>query len=414
VALERGEGPAAPPPPVLSAGQIQDEVLDTGTVLLVYALGERRSYLWALTRTRLVSAALPPRAELEEGALRLHDLLVGSRMHRDLTQAALVARDLSRRLLGPAVTLLAGRRVAVVPDGALAYLPFGYLPEPGGEAAPLLAAHEVVELPSASVMAAIRRRTAGRPPARRRLAVLADPLVRQPDAGGHAPVPGIAAASFVRQAPAASDVAVSRSLEDLGLRQLAPLPYAREEAAAILQLVPPAERLGAVGAAASCDLVREGSLAPYAIVHFAVHALVHPSLPDLSGLVLAARDRQGQPQPGFLQSYEIADLRLPADLVVLSACSTGLGRELRGEGLVGLTQSFFQAGAARVLVSLWNVDDQATARLMELFYRELLANGRPPAGALRAAQLALQRDARWVAPYYWAGFEMEGDWRPLR
>jgi CHAT domain-containing protein len=309
--------------------------------------------------------------------------------------------------------------VALVPDGGLAYLPFDVLPEPGGRDTPLCAGHEVVVLPSASVLVALRDRSAHRPSPPRRLAVLADPLLRAPGAGpGTAPgaasgsAAGAPGAALARGVPPGGGAA-TRTLHDLGLRQLEPLPYSRQEAQAILALVPAADRLDATGAAASRQLVVGGQLAPFGILHFATHALVHPRMPELSGIALSMFDEHGRPQEGFLQSYEIADLRLSAELVVLSACRTGLGQELRGEGLVGLTQSFFHAGAARVVVSLWNVDDRATARLMAHFYGELLSGGRSPAAALRAAQLALRAEPRWAAPYYWAGFELQGDWRPL-
>lgn len=407
------EGPgdaSAAAPRVLDVRSIQARLLDAGTVLLMYSLGEKRSFLWALTRDRLESAVLPPRSWLEKGARQLHDLLASGRSHGDQVQAELIAGELSRRLLAPVAALIAGRRLAIVPDGALAYLPFGALPEPGGEA-PLLAGHELVVLPSASVEAAVRVRSARRRRSPARLAVVADPLL--PGASAGAPPPA-ALARQVAAVPASSGTAGERTLQDLGLRRLPPLAYAREEAESILALVPPEARLGALGADASRDLVLSGALAPYAIVHFASHALIHPSVPELSGLALAAHDSEGHPRLGFLPSFEIAELRLPAELVVLSACSTGLGKALRGEGLVGLTQSFFQAGAARVLVSLWNVDDRATAHLMEDLYRRLLGAGRTPAAALCEAQLALRRDPRWAAPYYWAGFELEGDWRPLQ
>jgi CHAT domain-containing protein len=206
---------------------------------------------------------------------------------------------------------------------------------------------------------------------------------------------------------------VTRSVRDLGLRQLLPLPYARLEAQAIQAFAPPARRFVAVGADASLALVTRGALALYQILHFASHALIHPSAPELSGIVLAAPDAAGHPRPGFLQSFEISELHLAAELVVLSACRTGLGPEVHGEGLLGLTQSFFQAGATRIVVSLWDVDDRATAVLMERFYTELLLHHQPPAAALRTAQLALRADPRFAAPYYWAGFELQGDWRAL-
>src|SRR5205085_6929645 len=116
-------------------------------------------------------------------------------------------------------------------------------------------------------------------------------------------------------------------------------------------------------------------------------------------------------QDGFLRLHEIFNLELNADLVVLSACETGLGREIKGEGVIGLTRGFMYAGASRVVTSLWNVDDLATAELMKLFYRGMLKEGLRPATALRIAQYELSRQRRWTSPYFWAGFVLQGEWK---
>jgi CHAT domain-containing protein len=170
--------------------------------------------------------------------------------------------------------------------------------------------------------------------------------------------------------------------------------------------------LGALGLDANRETVLSGRLARYRVVHFATHGVLDAAHPELSGIVLSQVDSRGRPREGFVRAHEIYRLSLPADLVVLSACSTALGREIHGEGLVGLTRGFQYAGARAVLVSLWEVEDRATAELMRLFYRELLQRGRTPAAALRAAQTALRRKPGWRAPYYWAGFVLQGDWRP--
>ena len=189
------------------------------------------------------------------------------------------------------------------------------------------------------------------------------------------------------------------------------LPAAQWEAEAILRLVPAEKRLAAIGLAASRELVTAGGLRGYRILHFATHGLLHPRHSELSGLVLSLVGEDGGARDGFLRAHEIAALDLPAELVVLSACRTALGEKLRAEGLVGLTRSFLNAGASRVVVSLWKVDDEATAELMTRFYRGMLEQGLRPAAALRAAQLAMLRDERFRAPAYWAGFELQGEWR---
>jgi CHAT domain-containing protein len=151
-------------------------------------------------------------------------------------------------------------------------------------------------------------------------------------------------------------------------------------------------------------------LSQYRIIHFATHSFLDSVHPELSGIALSMLDREGKPQDGFLRSNEVFNLRLGAELVVLSGCRTGLGKEVKGEGLYGMTRGFMYAGSKRVVVSLWDVQDQATARLMTDFYRGLLGPKRPQtAAALRAAQIAIWREGRWKAPYYWAGFVLQGE-----
>jgi CHAT domain-containing protein len=152
-------------------------------------------------------------------------------------------------------------------------------------------------------------------------------------------------------------------------------------------------------------------LANYRIVHFASHGLLNSQHPELSGLVFSLIDKKGKPQEGFLTLQDIYNLNLPAELVVLSACETGLGKEISGEGLIGLTRGFMYAGASRVVASLWKVSDVATAELMAEFYRSMEKDGLAPAAALRAAQVKMWKQKRWRSPYYWAAFQLQGEWR---
>ncbi|HSN85665.1 MAG TPA: CHAT domain-containing protein, partial [Thermoanaerobaculia bacterium] len=231
------------------------------------------------------------------------------------------------------------------------------------------------------------------------LAVLADPVFSSTDPRLAGLREGRAAAAGERGDPA------------LGFGPLARLPFTAGEAEALGRLIPADRRLVVQGFAASRELATSGILSRYRRLHFATHGLLHPVLPERSGIVLSLLDENGHPRDGFLSAPDVAVLDLPADLVVLSACQTGLGRELRGEGLVGLTQAFFRAGARSVVVSSWEVRDQATADLMARFYKHLLVDRLPPAAALRKAQLALRGEARTSAPSFWAGFTLQGDWR---
>jgi len=303
-----------------------------------------------------------------------------------------------------------------VASGALAYLPLGALPSPQAGPAPrrLLEDHEVVFVPSASVLVALRQEHAPGSPARTRVAVLADPVFAADDPRVHAGPrsarrPHRSAADLPDDRPGVAGL--TRAASGVAPNGFARLPFSRAEAKAMSALVPPAFLQKATDFAASRRLVTDGGLAEDRIVHFATHGLLNTEHPDLSGLVLSLVDVKGAPVDGFLRMQEIYNLRLPADLVVLSACQTALGREIRGEGLVGLTRGFMYAGARSVMASLWQVDDESTAELMKRFYRAMLREGRRPAAALRAAQLEMSRDKRWSAPFYCAGFVLQGEWQ---
>jgi len=161
---------------------------------------------------------------------------------------------------------------------------------------------------------------------------------------------------------------------------------------------------------ASRELAMAKDLSNYRYIHFATHGLLNGEHPELSGILLSMVDEHGRPQNGFLKLTEIYSLNLNADLVVLSACQTALGKNIKGEGLVGLTRGFMYAGAARVIASLWKVDDAATAALMGELYKEMFTNGKRPVAALRDAQITISRKKRWQSPYYWAGFVLQGEW----
>ncbi len=188
------------------------------------------------------------------------------------------------------------------------------------------------------------------------------------------------------------------------------LLFSREEAEAIYTLTPGGTGLKATDFKANRAMAMSDELSQYRIVHFATHSLLNSENPELSGLVLSLIDEAGKPQDGFLRLHEIYNLKLQAELVVLSACQTGLGKEIKGEGLVGLTRGFMYAGAPRVVASLWRVDDAATAELMKRFYRGMLKNGTPAAAALRAAQLEIMKRPAWRSPYYWGAFVLQGEW----
>jgi CHAT domain-containing protein len=383
-------------PQPLGLDQIRKDVLDPDTVLLEYALGEPRSYVWAITPESLVTAALPGRAEIEAAVRAFYDR-VSSRAPVPATEAD----KLSSMLLGPVAGELTARRIAVVADGALAYLPFAILHSPEAGAGLLVASHEVVMIPSAATVALLRAEVGNRPAAAKRAAVFADPVfsANDPRVGG------------VLTTAAATRATLERSAHESGFASLDRLPASRREARSILHLARGQQNLEALDFRASRAAALDPELSQYGIVHFATHGLINSRHPELSGLVLSMVDEHGRPQDGFLQAHDIYNMTLRADLVVLSACRTALGNEIRGEGLIGLTRAFMYAGAPRVVASLWRVPDNATAELMTGFYRALLMDNLAPAAALRRAQLELASQPRFRDPYNWAGFVLEGEWR---
>ena len=395
------------------------KLLDANTLLLEYALGEERSFVWAVTDNSLKAYLLPKRSEIEATARRVYDLLTlkNRENHADNAEKKYVeaASKLSEMVIGPVGHLLPGKRLLIVSDGALQYIPFSALPTPGrhGDATPLVVHHEIINLPSASVLAELRRQAIGRGKAPMAVAVLADPIFDPSDERlSKRPVlqPSTSALSLGR----GNDVI--RSANDVGLTRggksyLSRLLYTRNEADAVMAVTPQGKGMLAIDFDASRAVATSPALARYRIVHFATHGIFNNKHPELSGLVLSLVNKQGKPQDGFLKLQDIYSMRLPVDLVVLSGCETGLGEQVNGEGLLSLTRGFMYAGATRIVASLWSVSDIATASLMADFYRGMEHGGMRPAAALRAAQVRMLKQKQWRSPYYWAAFQIQGDWQ---
>jgi len=373
--------------------EVVQALLAPGDVLLSYSLGAEVSFLFALTPDALHLYELPPRPVLESLARQAHGHLRRSAFGEDWKHARREMAALQRHLLAPAQSLLlpteapAPGRLLVIAEGALLYLPFNALP--GLSREPLLESLEIVHLPSAAVWKALADRTAARTPAPFELAALGDaafgPADDRVDTGGAA----------VRSTPPG--------------RPLKRLFHSGREARAILALVAPGDRLEALGFHATRDLLLDPRLSLYRRLHIATHAEIRDDIPELSEVILSQVNARGEPIPGRVRLHEIYPLHFQADLVVLSACSTALGKPLRGDGMLSFTRAFLTAGAARVLVTLWDVDDPATADLMIRFYEAHLNRGLPPATALREAQRWIRQQPGWEAPYYWAGFVLQGE-----
>jgi CHAT domain-containing protein len=412
------------------------QLLDPETLLLEYSLGDDRSYLWTVAADSISSFQLPPQAEIEKVARQVYELLSApnkivkgesdilreARLKRAESEYPKAAFRLSQMILAPAASLLGTKRLVIVADGALQYIPFAALPivkssgsksslQTSSDFHPLLEDHEIINLPSASTLAAIRRERQSRKPAPRAVVVIADPVFNKEDASLRA-AELQQTRGMSRQTRAADLQRAFRQLDKEG-KQIAldRLLFSREEAMAILGIAPQGESVGLLDFQANRETVTQTDLHQYRIIHFATHGLLNSENPELSGIVLSLIDKDGKPQNGFLRLHEIYNLRLPAELVVLSACQTALGKEIRGEGIMGLTRGFMYAGASRVVASLWSVNDAATADLMGIFYKRMLQNGKRPAEALRDAQLKMKQQKQWQSPYHWAAFTIQGEWK---
>jgi CHAT domain-containing protein/Tfp pilus assembly protein PilF len=442
-------------PQPLGLPEIQ-RMLDPETLLLEYSLGEERSYLWAVTPTRVESFELPKRAEIEALARQSYEWLAAgetgaqlrARLARTAAKTPEWADALSRILLSPVASRLGRKRLVIVADGALQYIPFAALPEPatgrrgdgatGGRSergigrmnkprlvapsprrpvafTPLIADHEIVSLPSASSLAALRRELAGRAPAPKTVAVIADPVFEESDERIKKNAGNVVTPNDKQAVRGAAEQEVSGSALEVSAanaqQRLQRLIFSRSEADEITALAGAGMSFKALDFKANRATALGPDLSRYRIIHFATHGLLNSLHPELSGVVLSLVDEEGRSQDGFLRLHDIYNLKLGADLVVLSACKTGLGKDIKGEGLVGLTRGFLYAGAPRVVASLWKVDDRATAELMKMFYQRMLRDGLRPAAALRRAQIDIQKLPRWAAPYYWAGFTLQGEWK---
>jgi CHAT domain-containing protein len=408
-------------PQPLSLAQIQQKVLDDDSVLLEYSLGEERSYLWAVTKNGLYTSILPKRSEIEAAANNFRDALSSSNSRTQLgNNVAKTGLLLRKLILEPVASHLKGKkRLLLVSDGALQYIPFSAIPtlftaiDHSVLPLPLLIEHEIINLPSASSLATLRHELNGRKPAAKAVAVFADPVFSRTDQrvskNDSASTPNNSSQESINS-PLFSVQTLRSASEDAGVN-FSPLPGTRQEAEDILKLIPANSRTQAFDFKASRENVLSTDLSQYRIIHFATHGILNTTRPELSAVVLSLVDQKGNSQNGFLRLNDIFNLKLPVDLVVLSACQTGLGQNIRGEGLIGLTRGFMYAGAPRVLVSLWNVNDESTAVFMTLFYKAMLEKGLPPAAALRTAQLELQKQSKWKSPYYWAAFTLQGEWK---
>jgi CHAT domain-containing protein/tetratricopeptide (TPR) repeat protein len=407
-------------PEQIDLKHIQSELLDKDTLLLEYSLGEDKSYLWTVASDAVRTYELPGRKEIEAAARRVYDLITlperslpddmtaqrASLLNHADTEYPAAAANLSRILLGPAFSDLGHKRLLIVGEGVLQYVPFAALPEPGpaNSTAPLVVNHEIVNLPSASVLRVLRQEAARRTAPSKTIAAFADPVFDIND-------PRLAGDETTDRSRLGYSGEVRRSAEESGIANFQRLRFSREEANQIMKYVSKTSSMEALDFSANHAAATSDDLRNYRVLHFATHGIINSRHPELSGIVLSLVDKDGKAENGFLRLYDIYNMNLTADLVVLSACQTALGKDIKGEGLIGLARAFMYAGSTRVVASLWQAEDRATAVLMGHFYENLLAKKLSVPAALRNAQLAMLQNKRWQKPRYWAAFTIQGEWK---
>jgi CHAT domain-containing protein/predicted negative regulator of RcsB-dependent stress response len=401
----------------LTLDDVRAQIGDGNTLLLEFALGEDRSVAWVVDGDSLKAFDIAPAAEIRNRvrAFRKALLPIESKANEttiDYLRRRAAARNtlllestqLAKLLFGT-VRLPPRKRLLIVPDGPLQYLPFAALSVPGNGrvSVPLVELYELAMLPSASALGSLRRTAAKRPQPANEVTVFADPVFEPPGKSFPSAVRGSSGSPRSRE--------LTRALLDLRNSQWIPnLPGSRNEALAIQQITGPARTRLVMGFDANREAIMAPSIARQRIIHFATHGMMDARHPEMSGLVLSMVNKKGEYQDGYLTLSDIYNLKLSADLVVLSSCESALGKDLGSEGINGLPRAFLYAGARSVLASLWKVDDDATVPLMKDFYSRL-QQGQDPPGALRGAQLDLFNNPRLSDPYYWAAFVVEGDYR---
>lgn len=448
-------------PRTLKLEDIRSQVLDDQTTLLEYSLGEARSYLFAVTRTGLTVSRLPARAEVERQVTAFRRQVIPSSLRRSITDLvaasandptrglklsapppanpeavnayAQAASALYKSVVEPAAPLFKQGRLLVVADGALNYVPFDALvnapPPPNADFSTLpylLKTNETIFAPSASVVAVMRQQRAPGADARAAgdMLVVADPVFDSSDSRARTaktaapPQPDAQTAQGGLSFDSAlADISDEGAAVDASARRgvLVRLAGTREEAQEIAKLAGASGRKVDVwlDTDASESNVEDRDLSRYRVLHFATHGLLNAERPQFTGVVLSlVNNREGA--DGFLRTDEVFNLRLSSPLVMLSACETGLGREKRGEGVMGLTRAFMYAGAPTVGVTLWSVADKSTSELMTDFYRDYLgrdAATATPSSAMREARRRMIAGKRYSAPFYWAPFVLVGDWK---
>lgn len=405
-------------PVPFDVGEFQRNVLDDNSLLLEFSFGKEESYLWLVGKTEINSYVLPPREHLESRIENLRKLIDSrgiiegeavedyqARIAAAETAFARESEIFSRELLGQVADKIKDKRLLIVPDGKLHYFPIAALPFPGSiDNTPILLTNETIYEPSAATLALIMRNGIKTSAATKNLLVFSDPIFSNQDAR-------VTAGTEIKPPPEINSLKAETFRFAESLTSLARLNASREEADSIVQIVGESSSTALNGAAATRERALDASVSDYKIIHFATHGFISEERPELSGIVLSQVDQNGQSRNGVVRLQDIYTMNLSADAVILSACSTGIGKEVKGEGLLSLNNAFLQTGAKSVVSSLWKVDDYAAQELMKNFYQEMTSGTATTAEALRRAQIKLRQKPQYQSPFYWAAFTIEGDFQ---
>lgn len=377
--------------PSISYENIRRQLTDSETSLLEYCLGDQSSFAWLITKDGIESYKLADKQTINKAAQELVKVLQKPSPGVDDNKLQDAINEVSRLVLEPFSDKLRTPRLIVVADGGLQYVPFQVLKAFPTSSEPLVAQFDIVDAPSASALASVRQERMHRTP-------------------GPKMVVGFGDAVFSTDyAPNKNDSQMIMDTSKRGALTLPPLFNAKRELNAISNIAG-SESVFYTEYDATRQNLLHVDLSQFRILHIVTHGILNDSQPELSGLYLSLVGSNNQPLTGFVGLSDIYKLNAPVDLVVLSACRTALGKESRGEGLIGMTRGFMYAGASSVLASLWQVDDAASAELMKYFYTFLLRDEMTPPAALRTAQNKIRSQPKWRSPYYWAGFTIQGDY----
>lgn len=404
-------------PPLFDVTEFQQNVLDDKTVLLEFSLGEKESYLWLINKNEFSYFILPQQVVIESRIDKIRKTFDERQIlsnedieiYRKRIQELEVSYNqevklLSNELLGQITDKIVDKRLIIVPDGKLHYLPLSILPFPNSNDL-LISRNEIVYEPSASLLNILPKIPKRNVKAEKDLLIFADPVFSDTDD------------RLIAKNENSSSLSqfFGLNLRDFRLidanGKIPRLFATQEEANTISGIVGKTNSEIASGFSANRERIFNSDISNYRILHFATHGLIDIERPEVSSIVLSQYDENGNKREGFLRLQDIYAMDLSSDLVVLSACKSGLGKEIKGEGLMSLNSAFLQAGAKSVLSSSWKVDDNATAEFMKRFYTNLIDKELTPSESLRQTQLEMLQFTQFKSPFYWGAFTLQGEFR---